>query len=84
MPRPRQSLILTAAGVGVAAALAGAPFAAADDSDNPPGCEVSGSNATTGGQTTDCMSPGNAEIDVKPPSASDENAFFGFPAFGFI
>ena len=80
---PRRSLILTAAGVGVVlTALAGAPFAAADDI--PPGCEVSGSNTSTGGQTTDCMAPGNAEIDVKPPSAPSENAFFGFPAFGFI
>ena len=84
MPRPRQFLILTAAGVGVAAALVGAPFAAADDSDNPPGCEVSGSNTSTGGQTTDCMTADNVEIDVKPPSAPTENAFFGFPAFGFI
>lgn len=79
-----RSLILAAAGFGVVAALAGTPVAAADESGNPPGCEVSGSDTTTGGQTTECMTPDSAEIDVKPPSAPDENAFFGFPAFGFI
>lgn len=84
MQRTRQSLMLLAAGVGLAAALGGAPLAAADENPLLPGCEVTGGSAVSGGQTTDCASPGNVQIDATPQIFPGESQFYGFPGFGFI
>ncbi len=83
MQRIRRSLLLFAAGVGVAAAAGvAAPVAVA----NPllPSCEDVGGSDVTGGQTTECASPGNVQIDSTPqvfPGEGDN--FYGFPGFGF-
>ena len=84
MQRTRPSLILMAAGAGVALAVAGAPLAAADENPLLPGCEETGGSAITGGQTTDCASPGNVQIDSTPQFFPGEGEFYGFPGFGFI
>ena len=62
--------MIFAAGVGVA--VAAAPTAAAEPNPNPllPQCEVAGGSAVIGGQTTDCASPGNVQIDATPPVPS--------------
>jgi hypothetical protein len=88
MKRSRQSLALLAAGIGTAAALFGAPIAAADEyggggASNPllPGCEFEGGGGATGGQTTDCASPGNSQITATPNDlgaiAAETNQGFG-------
>lgn len=73
MKRSRQFLALLAGGIGTAAALLGAPIAAADEyggggANNPllPGCETTGGSSAIGGQTTDCASPGNSQITATP------------------
>ena len=77
----RQSLVLIAAGIGLAAALGSAPLASA----NPllPSCETMGGSAVLGGQTTDCASPGNVQIDATPEFIPGEmyGGFYGFPGF---
>jgi len=92
MNQTRQFLALAAGGIGIAAALLGAPTAAADENggggaSNPllPGCETTGGDAVTGGQTEDCASPGNSQITATPNDLGimgGEN-FYGFPGFGF-
>lgn len=81
MRRNRQSLVLVAAGIGVAAALGTAPLAGA----NPqlPSCETMGGSSVLGGQTTDCASPGNVQIDATPEFVPGEmyGGFYGFPGF---
>jgi hypothetical protein len=54
---------------GASAAIAMAPLASADPSEPHllPQCEVTGGSAVIGGQTTDCASPGNVQIDATPP-----------------
>ena len=81
MRRNRQSLTLIAAGVGVAAALATAPAAGADP--QLPSCETMGGSSVLGGQTTDCASPGNVQIDATPEFIPGEmyGGFYGFPGF---
>ena len=92
MKRSRQFLALLAGGIGTAAALLGAPIAAADEyggggANNPlmPGCETTGGSAVIGGQTTDCASPGNSQITATPndlgsiASEADE----GWGGYGF-
>ena len=86
MRRIRQILLPAAAGIGVAAAILTAPLASAEDGQNlllPP-CEVTGGSAVTGGQTTDCASPGNVQIDSTPQVFPGEDEFYGFPGFGFF
>jgi hypothetical protein len=91
MKRTRQFLVLIAGGIGTTAALLGAPIAAADEygggsANNPllPGCEVTGGDSVTGGQTEDCASPGNSQITATPNdlgvmgAEADEGAMFGF------
>ena len=94
MTRTRQFLALAAGGVGIAAALLGAPTAAADENggggaNNPllPGCETTGGSAVTGGQTEDCASPGNSQItathnDIGAIAAQDDEGFGIFGGFG--
>lgn len=72
MTRTRQFLTLLACGVGTAAALLGAPIAAADPDggggpNNPllPGCEAEGGNIVSGG-ATDCAEAGNSQITASP------------------
>ena len=88
MKRSRQSLALLTAGIGTAAALFGAPIAAADEyggggASNPllPGCEVEGGGGVTGGQTTDCASPGKSQLTATPTDlgaiAAETNPGFG-------
>ncbi|OMC32147.1 hypothetical protein A5740_13570 [Mycobacterium sp. GA-1841] len=79
----RNLLVLSAAGFGVAVAILGAPTAAAEPSLLPQ-CEVTGGSSIAGGQTTDCASEGNVQIDATPPVYPGEEEFYGFPAFGFI
>ena len=86
MQRKPHFLALLAAGSGVAAALLTAPLAGAEPgADNPllPGCEVTGGSATLGGQTTDCASPGNVQIDATPEFIPGDmyGGFYGFPGF---
>lgn len=86
MPRIRQFLLLPAAGVGVAAAILAAPAASADTTVGPPllpQCENLEGSAISGGQTTECETPGNAEINATPQQFGGEEGFYGFPAFGF-
>jgi hypothetical protein len=92
MKSTREFLALAAGGIGIAAALLGAPTAAADEyggggSNNPllPGCEVTGGSAVIGGQETDCASPGNAQLTATPNDLGimGSEQFYGFPGFGF-
>ncbi len=83
MSHMRNLLVLGAAGFGVAAAVLSAPTAAADPS-LLPHCEVTGGSSIAGGQTTDCASEGNVQIDATPPVYPGEEEFYGFPGFGFI
>ena len=82
MQRNRHSFALLAAAAGVAAALAAAPTAAA----NPllPGCESMGGSAVIGGQTTDCASPGNVQIDATPNDLGVMGAEVDEPMWGMI
>ena len=82
MNRSRQILALLAGGIGIAAALLGAPLAAADNG----GCEVVG--AGDGGQATDCITPGNAQLDATPNNLGIQGAMVDeaggmFGGFGF-
>lgn len=66
---------------GTCAAVAAAPAAFADDNNNPllPGCEVTGAGGgMQGGETTDCASPGNVQID-STPSVYPEEGWGMFP-----
>lgn len=92
MKQTRQFLALAAGGIGIAAALLGAPAAAADEygggsANNPllPGCETVAGSAVTGGQTEDCASPGNSQITATPNDLGimGGEEFYGFPGFGF-
>lgn len=91
MKSTRQFLALAAGGMGLAAALFGAPTAAADEygggsANNPllPGCETTGGSVVSGGQTEDCASPGNSQITATPNDLGimgaevDEPGMFGF------
>lgn len=82
MPKLTRALILAAAGLGVSAGLVTAPVAAA----NPllPDCEQMGGSSVAGGQTTDCASPGNVQIDATPQEYPGEDEFWGYPGFGFF
>lgn len=87
MNRPRQFLALLAGSIGTAAALLGAPVAAADESggggaNNPmaPDCQTSGGG--NAGQTTDCASPGNSQITATPNDLGLEAAFADEPVIG--
>ena len=86
MHRKARSLILLAASACAAAALGAAPIAGAEPgADEPllPGCEVTGGSAVLGGQTTDCASPGNSQIDATPEYIPGNmyGGFYGFPGF---
>ena len=79
-----------AAGLAVVFGVVAAPSAAADEygggsSNNPllPGCERTGGSSVLGGQTTDCASPGNVQIDSTPEFIPGDmyGGFFGFPGF---
>lgn len=79
----RKALVGSAIVVGAAAALLGAPNAAADPSLLPQ-CEVTGGSSIAGGQTTECATEGNTQIDATPGVYPGEEEFYGFPGFGFI
>lgn len=81
MQRNRHSLVLLAAGAGLVAALGAAPLAGADPL--LPGCEETGGSSVLGGQTTDCASPGNVQIDATPQfiPGDEYGGFYGFPGF---
>lgn len=81
MQRKRYTLALLAAAAG-AAALSAAPIAGA----NPllPGCEVTGGSAVIGGQTTDCASPGNAQIVATPNDLGVIGGMADEPMFGMF
>ena len=84
MKRIRRRAVVCAAGVGLAAAaMLAAPTAGADDL--LPQCEDVSGSSISGGQTTECATPGNTQLDATPqvlPGEGEE--FYGFPAFGFI
>lgn len=87
----RQSLVLLAAATGAVAALLASPLAAADENggggpNNPllPGCEVTGGSVVIGGQTTDCASPGNVQIDATPNDLGIMGAEADEPMFGMF
>ena len=89
MQRIRQFLVLSADGLGVAAALIAAPIAGADEDGgggpgNPllPSCETMGGSSATGGQSTDCATPGNSQLTATPNDLGimgNEDGFYGFP-----
>lgn len=89
MQRIRQFLVLSAGGLGVAAALIAAPIAGADEDGgggpgNPllPSCETMGGSSATGGQSTDCATPGNSQLTATPNDLGimgNEDGFYGFP-----
>lgn len=90
MNRTRQFLALLAGGIGTAAALFGAPIAAADENgggsaNNPllPGCETVGGSSVIGGQSTDCASPGNSQLTATPNDLGVMGAEIDEPFYGF-
>lgn len=86
MPRIRRFLLLPAAGIGAAAAVLAAPVAAADTTIAPPTlpqCVNVEGSAISGGQTSECATPGNTEINATPQQFPGEEPFYGFPVFGF-
>ncbi|MDH6199306.1 hypothetical protein M2272_005976 [Mycobacterium frederiksbergense] len=54
---------------GAAAAIAMAPLASAEPSEPHllPQCQVTGGSSVEGGQTTECATEGNVQIDSTPP-----------------
>lgn len=58
MTRPRPIFALLAGVIGAAAILFGAPIAAADE------CQTDGGG--DGGQSMECVSPGNAQLNASP------------------
>ncbi|MEI6251520.1 MAG: hypothetical protein WCP30_01805 [Mycobacteriaceae bacterium] len=87
MNRTRQFLALLASGIGIFAALLGAPTAVADENggggpNNPllPGCEA---GTDGGGEDTVCASPGNSELSFSPNSLGIEGAMVGQGGGGF-
>lgn len=90
MNRTRQFLALLAGGIGTTAALLGAPIAAAEENggggaNNPllPGCETVGGSDVTGGQSTDCASPGNSQLTATPNDLGVMGAEIDEPFYGF-
>ncbi|WP_431239134.1 hypothetical protein ACQ86B_05080 [Mycolicibacterium aichiense] len=85
MARIRQLLLLPAAAIGTVVAVLTAPAAAADQpSPSPlPQCETYDGSSIAGGQTTECETPGNVELNSTPQQFPGEEPFYGFPAFGF-
>ena len=83
MPQIRKVLAGGTVALGALATLLSAPTAAADTSLLPQ-CETMGGSSIAGGQTTDCATPGNVQIDATPSVYPGENEFYGFPGFGFI
>ena len=86
----QRSLTIVAAGVAAFAALVTAPLAAADEygggsSNNPlmPGCETMGGSSATGGQSTDCASPGNSQLTATPNDLGVMGGMMDEPFFGF-
>lgn len=79
----RKVLAGGAVAFGAAAALFSAPTAVADNSLLPQ-CETTGGSTIAGGQTTDCASEGNVQIDATPSVYPGEQEFWGFPGFGII
>lgn len=84
MPQVRKVAIGSAVLVGAVVALLGAPSAVADDDSLLPQCEVTGGSSIAGGQTTDCATEGDSQIDATPGVYPGEDEFWGFPGFGFI
>lgn len=87
MHRKSNAMTLFLAGAGMAAALGAAPLAAAEPgADTPllPGCETMGGSSVLGGQTTDCASPGNAQITATPNDLGVLGAEIDEPMFGMI
>ncbi|MFM9035006.1 MAG: hypothetical protein ACKOQ4_12125 [Mycobacterium sp.] len=85
----RHPLVLLAAAAGAVAALLTAPLAAADEDggggpSNPlmPGCEVTGGSDATGGQMTDCASPGDSELRATPNDLGVMGAMEDEPMWG--
>lgn len=75
MHRKRQSLALFVGGIGMAAALLGAPTAAAEENGgggaaNPLQSPCQGTPGTSGfvtsGSTEECVEPGNAQLSATP------------------
>lgn len=86
----RHSLAFFAAAAGAVAALALAPLASADEyggggPGNPlmPGCETTGGSSATGGQMTDCASPGSSELRATPNDLGVMGGMMDEPFFGF-
>ena len=86
----RHSLTFFAAAAGAVAALVTAPMAMADEyggggSNNPllPGCETMGGSSATGGQSTDCASPGNSQLTATPNDLGVMGGEMDEPFFGF-
>lgn len=87
MPSKRPAMTLFMAAAGMAAALGLAPIAASEPgADNPllPGCESMGGSSVEGGQTTDCASPGNVQIDATPNNLGVMGAEMDEPMWGMI
>ena len=63
--KARLSALAVLVAGGVSAVIAAAPIATADPL--LPSCEDTGGSAVIGGQTTECATPGNVEIDATPP-----------------
>jgi hypothetical protein len=66
--KARLTVATLLAAAGAAAAVAAAPLALADPPANPllPQCVDTGGSAVIGGQTTECATPGNTQIDATP------------------
>ena len=78
----RHSLALFAAAAGVAVAMCAAPTSAADPL--LPGCETMGGSSVTGGQDTDCASPGNSQLTATPNDLGIMGAEADEPFWGGI
>lgn len=72
MNRSRQYLALLAGGIGTAAALLGAPLATAEGNT---GCENLGGG--DGGQSSECVTPGNAQLSSYPNELGVQGAEIG-------
>jgi hypothetical protein len=87
MQGKRLSLGLLTAAAALAATLGAAPVAAAEPgADNPllPGCETTGGSSVTGGQMTDCASPGSSELTATPNDLGVMGAEADEPMWGMI
>ncbi len=82
MLQSRKVLALSAAGFGAAVTFLATPLASAEPS-LVPQCVNEGGSGAYGGQSTECATEGNVQINDSPAvyPGEDVDSYWGFPGF---